>query len=77
LSNVRKGVAYTGVNIRDLKRFPVPVPPIAEQHEIVRRVEALLAPADEIEARATTGLAHSFRNTEWVIPADLLNCSFE
>jgi len=51
LSEVTKGVTYEGVNIRDLKRLPLPVPPIEEQHEIVRRVEALFKLADAIEKR--------------------------
>jgi type I restriction enzyme S subunit len=50
LTGVAKGVAYTGVNIADLKRLPVPVPPVTEQQEIVRRVEPLFALADRIEA---------------------------
>jgi type I restriction enzyme S subunit len=49
LSEVPKDVAYTGVNIRDLKRLPLPVPPSDEQKEIVRRVEALFKLADTIE----------------------------
>jgi type I restriction enzyme, S subunit len=32
---------------------PLPVPPLPEQHEIVRRVETLFALADQIEARYT------------------------
>ena len=51
LSEVTKGVAYTGINIRDLKRLPLPVPPYSEQIEIVRRVEALFKLADAIEKR--------------------------
>jgi hypothetical protein len=34
-----------------LKNWAAPFPPVAEQHEIVRRVEGLLALADRIEAR--------------------------
>lgn len=37
--------------IRDFRRLPVPVPPLAEQEEIVRLVGALLAQADSIEQR--------------------------
>ncbi len=54
LSEVTKGVAYTGINIRDLKRLPLPVPPIAEQHEIVRRVETMLRLAEAVEKRVAT-----------------------
>ena len=49
LNEVAKGVAYTGINIRDLKRLPIPMPPTEEQYEIVRRIEALFMLADIIE----------------------------
>jgi type I restriction enzyme S subunit len=35
----------------DLEQIKVPLPPLAEQQEFVRRVEALFALADQIEAR--------------------------
>jgi type I restriction enzyme S subunit len=37
--------------IKDSKRMPVPIPPLAEQHEIVRRIEALFKIAARIEER--------------------------
>ncbi len=49
LSEVERGVTYIGINIRDLKSLPLPLPPLPEQHEIVRRVDALFALADRIE----------------------------
>ena len=45
------GSASPHLNVRDIKAFPTPVPPLAEQQEIVRRVEGLFALADQIEAR--------------------------
>lgn len=51
LTRVAKGVAYTGINIEDLRLLPVALPSLAEQQEIVRRVEELFALADQIEAR--------------------------
>ncbi|MDD3246010.1 MAG: restriction endonuclease subunit S [Methanosarcina sp.] len=51
LSEMTKGVAYTGINIKDLKNLPLPVPPLPEQHEIVKRVDALFAFTDSIEAK--------------------------
>lgn len=51
LSGVAKGVAYTGVNIEDLRRLPVPIPPIAEQREIVRVASQLLTLADTLTDR--------------------------
>ena len=65
LSRVEKGVAYTGINIEDLRELPVSVPPMEEQNEVVRRVQSLLAAADELErrhaviARATAHLTSS------------------
>jgi type I restriction enzyme S subunit len=46
-----KGVAYTGINIEDLRRLPLPVPPPGEQVEVVRAVRRLFALADLIERR--------------------------
>ena len=51
LSGVERGVAYTGINIEDLRELPVQVPPMIEQAEIVRRVESLFAWADRLENR--------------------------
>lgn len=55
LTDVAKGVAYTGINIADLKRLPLPIPPIPEQREIVKRVRTLFSLADKIEARLAAG----------------------
>jgi len=51
LSEMTKGVAYTGINIKDLKNLPLPVPPLHEQNEIVKRVDALFAFANSIEVK--------------------------
>ena len=51
LTGVAKGVAYTGINIADLKLLPVALPSLPEQQEIVRRVEGLFALADQLEVR--------------------------
>jgi type I restriction enzyme S subunit len=40
LNRVEKGVAYTGINIEDLRKLPVKFPSIEEQREIVRWVRA-------------------------------------
>jgi type I restriction enzyme, S subunit len=50
-----KGVAVRGINIGDVRALQLPVPPLPEQQEIVRRVEALFALADRIEARFAVG----------------------
>jgi type I restriction enzyme, S subunit len=51
LSNVEKGVAYTGINLEDLRLLPVALPSLSEQQEIVRRVEAFFKLADQLESR--------------------------
>jgi type I restriction enzyme S subunit len=43
------GIALSHFNTKSVANLPIPIPPMAEQHEIVRRVEALFAVADEIE----------------------------
>lgn len=48
------GSAQPKLNQKNMNTIPVPVPPIEEQHEIVRRVETLFAFADRLEARLST-----------------------
>ncbi|MDP3396426.1 MAG: restriction endonuclease subunit S [Methanoregula sp.] len=51
LSKNLKGIAYSGINIADLKLLPVPLPPLTEQHRIVAKVDALMALCDALESR--------------------------
>lgn len=67
LSEVTKGVAYTGINIRDLKRLPLPVPSLAEQREIVRRVGALFQLADAIERRVAAAAVQAENMTQAIL----------
>lgn len=57
LRSVEKGVAYTGINIEDLRSLPVELPSIAEQHEIVRRIEAAFVRLDAVAATVRVELA--------------------
>jgi hypothetical protein len=36
----KKGVAYTGINLADLRKLPVDLPPIEEQREIVQHIRS-------------------------------------
>jgi type I restriction enzyme S subunit len=47
-----------------MKNTLVPLPPLAEQHEIVRRVEKLFAFADQIESRLKQAQARVDRLTQ-------------
>ena len=51
------------INADELRALPVWLPPIAEQAEIVRRVESLFAIADRLEAQCTTARAQVARLT--------------
>ena len=53
LAGVEKGVAYTGINLEDLRTLPVSRPTLEEQQEIVRRTQELFSLADQLEARLT------------------------
>ena len=45
------GVSQSNINAKKLAAFEFDLPPLAEQHEIVRRVETLFAFADRLQAR--------------------------
>jgi type I restriction enzyme S subunit len=47
-----------------LEKLLLPLPPLAEQHEIVRRLEQLLTLADQIEVRYANAPAHVDRFTQ-------------
>jgi type I restriction enzyme, S subunit len=57
------GTASPHLNVKDIKAFRVPLLPIEEQQEIVRRVETLFAYADRLEARYTAARAQVERLT--------------
>ena len=50
-------VSQSNINTSKLRKMPVPTPPLAEQKEIVRRIEKLLKFADAVEARVAAGAA--------------------
>lgn len=45
-----RGVGVRGVNIGDLRKLPVPCPPLAEQKSIVTRVERQLSAIDAVDS---------------------------
>lgn len=64
-SNAESRTVLPKINQVQLSKIPVPVPPPAEQTEIVRRVELLFAFADRLEAR----LAAARRQVGQLTPA--------
>ncbi len=63
----KKGVALQGVNVEDFRRLPIPIPPLSEQQEIVRRVEALFKFADRIEERYQKAEAYIDKLTQSIL----------
>jgi type I restriction enzyme S subunit len=64
---VATGTAQLTIPLSGIRNFVVNLPPIAEQTEIVRRVEALFALADRIEARCTAARTQAQRLTPLVL----------
>jgi type I restriction enzyme, S subunit len=55
------------LNLGILREFTIPVPPLAEQHEIVRRVEALFKLSDAIERRVAAATARADQLTQAIL----------
>jgi type I restriction enzyme S subunit len=64
---VKSSAGQRGISGADLKAAKFLLPPISEQAEIVRRVDALFAFADRIEARCTAARAKAQRLTPLVL----------
>ena len=63
----REGTTVQSVKYQTLKEFLLPIPPLTEQREIVRRVEGLFALADQIEARYAKAKAHVEKLTQSIL----------
>ena len=69
IDNLKTGISDSGVNLTQDKflNIKVPLPGLVEQHEIVRRVEALFKIADDIEKRYEKAKAHVDKLTQSIL----------
>lgn len=67
MRELAEGGNQPNLNLSKVKEFEIPLPSLAEQAEIVRRVDALLALADRIEARCTAARTQAQRLTPLVL----------
>ncbi len=51
IAEYRKGVGISNMSSKSLASIPVPLPPLAEQHRIVAKVDELMALCDRLEAQ--------------------------
>ena len=63
LSNMQRGMTKAGLTLEDIRSLAIQIPERPEQDEIVRRVEALFAYADRLEARYRAARAQVERLT--------------
>jgi type I restriction enzyme S subunit len=61
------GSAQPTLPLGNLRRLNVPIPPLEEQQEIVRRVEALFRLADTIESRVAAATKRANKLTEAIL----------
>jgi type I restriction enzyme S subunit len=57
----RVTTAQPNMSLTDVREFPVPLPPLAEQHRIVATVKKLMALCDQLEASLTEAASTSRR----------------
>jgi type I restriction enzyme S subunit len=52
-----RGIDMPGLNLRDVRRLPIPLPPLEEQDAIIRRLEEVTAPITSLSAAVQAALA--------------------
>ena len=62
-----QGVTRPGINGAILKAIKIPLPPLTEQHEIIRRVEAMFKLADTVEKRVAAAKVRSDKLTQTIL----------
>jgi type I restriction enzyme S subunit len=68
---IRSAVGLKNVNTTELSSLLIPLPPLAEQHRIVAKVDKLMAFCDKLEANLSTAQTETSRLLESVLHAAL------
>jgi type I restriction enzyme S subunit len=66
-SETTRTLAQPTLNVGAIKQTPIPLPPLAEQHRIVAKVNELMAVCDRLEVQLTTTRTESHRLLEAVL----------
>ncbi|MBE9483252.1 MAG: restriction endonuclease subunit S [Bacteroidetes bacterium] len=61
------GVGRPRLNQQQVKSLPTPLPPLPEQHAIVRRIETLFHRTSKVEERVAAATAHADRLTQSIL----------
>ena len=61
------GIGTPDLHLIEIRDFRIPLPPLEEQQEIVRRVTALFALADQVEERYAQAKTHVDRLTQSIL----------
>jgi type I restriction enzyme S subunit len=61
------GAGKPGLNLDNIRSLSTPIPPLAEQHRIVAKVDELMALCDHLESRLTTAQTEAARLLESVL----------
>ncbi|MBN8625961.1 MAG: restriction endonuclease subunit S [Planctomycetes bacterium] len=65
--NAKHAINQSSINQQDVAAVRCPLPPMTEQHEIVRRVKSFLLLADKIESRVQAATARVEKITEAIL----------
>jgi len=66
-----RGVSAGNLNLGMIRAFALPLPPLAEQHRIVAKVDELMALCDRLKADLATARQHQARLTDTLIESAL------
>jgi type I restriction enzyme S subunit len=67
IEKAKSSAGQNGISGKDLKMQLIPLPPLPEQQEIVRRVNSLFALADNLDARHQKAKVHVDKLTQSVL----------